>query len=442
MLNYIWLTLVILAVVLGGYFGRLDDVVKGGFDMAKTAVMDIALPLSAIMTIWLGVMRLAEKSGVVLFIARVLKPVLHWLFPDVPADHPAMGSIVMNISANMLGLGNAATPLGLRAMTQLQKLNKIPGTATNAMCTFLAINTASVQLIPATAVGILAINGSKNPTAIVGTAFLATICSQIVGLTAVKLLPLLPIFKAKPDPSAVEIKTEEKPEEEPAQNAPLAPLKPWGWGILGLFFLAFAFLFVANVFPRCVPQFPGINSNATGSLTDVVRALSLLAIPFFLSFFPLYSSLRGIKVYEEFVEGAKEGFHVAVRIIPFLVAMLSAIGMFRAANGIEILSQWLHPVLQACGFPTELLSLAFMRPLSGSGSIALFTDIVKHFGPDDLFSRMAGTILGSTETTFYVLAVYFGSVGIRRTRHAVLAGLMADATGIIASVYICKLMFR
>ncbi len=340
MLNYIWLCLVLLAVVLGGATGHLDGVVKGGFDMAKTAVMEIALPLSAIMTIWLGVMRLADRSGLVVLLARGVRPVMRRLFPDVPHDHPAMGAMVMNISANMLGLGNAATPLGLRAMAELEKLNPCPGTATNAMCTFLAINTASIQLIPATAIGILAINGGTNPTAIVGTAFLATVCAQITGLTAVKFFEKLPIFRVRP-----EAKSAAAPQPAPAVPAPgatlpepIRPLPAWGKLVLVLFALFFVYLLVGMLFPTlgwistpdAAPDKLGIRA---------VKSISLLAIPFFLSFFPLYSALRGVKVYEEFIEGAKEGFGVAIRIIPYLVTILVAVGMFRGANGFGLIAK-------------------------------------------------------------------------------------------------------
>jgi spore maturation protein SpmA/spore maturation protein SpmB len=437
MLNYIWLGLMVSAVLLGGWNNHLDEVVKGAFDMARAAVMDIALPLSAIMVLWLGMMRLAEKSGLVFLLARALRPILRLLFPDVPPDHPAMGSMVMNIAANMLGLGNAATPLGLRAMTELQKLNPIPGTATNAMCTFLTVNTASIQLIPATAIGILAVAGGTHPTAIVGTALIATIVSQFTGLTAVKTLEKLPMFRAnrgvtadaeKPPPAA-------NPAPSAPDTSPPPPVTAWGRLLLVLFFAFFVYLFIKQAWPAQTAL------PAEGMFTRIVRAISLLAIPFFLSFFPLYAALRRIKVYEEFVEGAKEGFGVAIRIIPYLVTILAAVGMFRGAHGIELIAKELKPFLDFVRFPPELLSLAIMRPLSGSGSIALVSDIVKTYGPNHLYSMMAGTILGSTETTFYVIAVYFGSVGIRRTRHAVAAGLIADLAGIVASVTICRIMF-
>jgi spore maturation protein SpmA len=440
MLNYIWLGLVVLAVIIGGLNGHLDEAIKGAFDMARAAVMDIALPLSAIMTIWLGVMRLADKSGLIFLLARGLRPILRRLFPDVPADHPAMGSMVMNIAANMLGLGNAATPLGLRAMIELQKLNPDPASATNAMCTFLTINTASIQLIPVTAIGILAVAGGKNPTAIVGTSFLATIISQITGLTAVKTLEKLKMFRSpahlagQPAPPAPANADLPKSAEAPP------PLAVWKRAALGVFIAFFVYLFLAMLLPSLrLGAAPIAASDPI--FVRAVKAISLLAIPFFLSFFPLYAALHGIKVYEEFVEGAKEGFGVAVRIIPYLVTILAAVGLFRGAHGIELIARAIKPVLDALRFPPELLSLALMRPLSGSGSLALVSDVVKTYGPNHLYSLTAGTMYGSTETTFYVLAVYFGSVGIRRSRHAVAAGLLADLAGIVASVVICRIIF-
>jgi spore maturation protein A len=213
MLNYIWLGLVLSAVVLGVLNGNLGDVSTGAFDATKTAVMNLALPLAGLMAFWLGLMRLAEKSGLVLVIARALRPLMHWLFPDVPKDHPAIGAIVMNMAANMLGLANAATPLGLRAMQLLEKLNPHPGTATNAMCTFLAINTSSVQLIPATAVALLAAAGSTRPFDIIGTAFVATVCSTAAGITAVKLLEKLPAYRLPATPTILP--------ETPAESGPL-----------------------------------------------------------------------------------------------------------------------------------------------------------------------------------------------------------------------------
>jgi spore maturation protein SpmA len=408
------------------------------------------------MALWLGVMRLAEKSGLVNLLASGLRPIMVWLFPDVPPRHPAMGSMVMNMAANMLGLANAATPLGLRAMQDLEKLNPRPGVATNAMCTFLAINTSSIQLIPATTVGILSAAGSANPTSIIGTAFLATVCSTAAGITAVKALERLPYFalpklvKRREEP----ISPDETPIEEEVVTAPLST----AWKVfLFLVLCVFAALFVAMAF---IPQAFEVLANSVRNFLAVdkpfalpeewsgkhwlarsVEVISLLAIPFILTIFPLYAAARRVPVYEEFVEGAKEGFQVAIRIIPFLVAILVAVGMFRAAGGVDLLARILSPIFQPLHFPPELLPLVLMRPLSGSGSNGIFAELVKAHGPDSIIARMGATVMGSTETTFYVIAVYFGSVAIRRTRHAVAAGLIADLAGVIASVVICNLVF-
>ena len=453
MLNYIWLALILLAVAIGGWTDRLKEVTDGAFDGAKTAVT-IALGLIGVMALWLGVMRLAERAGLVQRLARGLRPVMRRLFPEVPNDHPAMGSMLMNMAANMLGLGNAATPLGLRAMRDLEELNPHPGTATNAMCTFLAINTSSVQLIPTTAIAILVAAGSTNPTAIVGTALLATLCAATVAITSVKLLEKLPIFKIAPNDAIVAGGGEPgQPAHAPADSLPGSgppmPAQPAGVTapgykgqfVLGLLAIGFLALFVRQVFPEILGLPAGEIAPSSNYFVRSVSALSLLAIPFLLSFFTLYAALCGLKVYEEFVEGAKEGFGVILKIIPFLVTMLVAINMFKGAGGIDLLARALSPILGPLHFPTDLLPIALMRPLSGGATLALFTDVVHRLGPDNIVSLMAATIYGSTETTFYVAAVYFGSVGIKRTRHAIPAGLLADLTGVIASVIICRAVF-
>jgi spore maturation protein SpmA len=437
MLNYIWLGLVLLAVVLGGLNHRLPQITDAAFDAARTAVMTIALPLIGLTALWLGVMRLAERAGMIQALARALRPALRWLFPDVPPQHPAMGSMLMNIAANMIGLTNAATPLGLRAMNDLEKLNRHPGTATNAMCTFLAINTSSVQLLPMTAIGILAAAGSQQPTAIVGTALLATLCSTAAGIAAVKSLQNLRWFRLPETTTpAAEAASpaDARPAPDEAAAAPALPAR-WAGPIFAVFLGFFAWLFWKTL--------AGASPDAASghAFVRVMNAVSVLAIPFFLAFFPLYAALRRVPVYEEFVEGAKEGFHVAVRIIPFLVAMLVAVGMFRAAGGIDLLARGLGPLLAAAGFPVDLLPMTLMRPLSGGATIGLFTELVNTHGPDSLVSRMGATVLGSTETTLYVVAVYFGAVGVRRARHAVAAGLLADLAGVIASVAVCWAVF-
>jgi spore maturation protein SpmA len=449
-LNYIWLALVVLAVAIGGWNNRLGEVTAGAFDGAKTAVT-IALGLIGIMALWLGVMRLAERAGLIQRIAHGLRPVMRRLFPDVPPEHPAMGSMLMNMAANMLGLGNAATPLGLRAMRDLERLNPRPGVASNAMCTFLAINTASVQLIPATAIALLAAAGSTRPTAIVGTALLATLSAAIVAITSAKLLEKLPFFRL---PEAAPVARIDDPGRDaavptsaglsdPGYSENVIAVEPGGWRrflpwLLVLFFLG---LFVRLVFPGWFNLPPDPNATTQNAFVRSVNTLSILAIPFLLSFFPVYAATRRIKVYEEFVEGAKEGFGVILKIIPFLVTMLVGISMFKGAGGIDLLARLLAPVLRPLQFPPDLLPLALMRPLSGSATLAILTDIIHRLGPDNIVSLMAATIYGSTETTFYVAAVYFGSVAVKQTRHAIPAGLLGDLAGVVASIIICRAVF-
>jgi spore maturation protein SpmA len=444
-LNYIWLALVLCAVAIGGWNNRFKEVTDGAFDGAKTAVT-IALGLIGIMALWLGLMRLAERAGLVQRIARGLRPILTKLFPGVPPNHPAMGSMVMNMAANMLGLGNAATPLGLRAMRDLETLNPRPGVATNAMCTFLAINTSSVQLIPTTAIAILAASGSSRPTAIVGTALLATLCAATVAIISVKFLEKLPWFRVSDQLKlngggsvivSQETRDTARTDEKISDDSGISPSvrQPVMSALTIALAIFFIVVFVRMVFPN---WFGSGGTAAANFFVRSINAVSLLAIPFLLSFFPLYAASRGVKVYDEFVEGAKEGFNVILRIIPFLVTMLVAISMFKAAGGVELLTKALNPILGPLHFPSELLPLALMRPLSGSATLALLTKLVKDLGPDNIVSLMGATIYGSTETTFYVAAVYFGAVGVKQTRHAIPAGLLADLTGVIASVVICR----
>jgi len=436
MLNYIWLGLLLLAVVLGGVNGSLDQVTQAGLEQAESAVMDLALPLAGIMALWLGLMRLAERAGLVQALARGLRPVMCRLFPEVPGDHPAMGSMVMNMAANMLGLANAATPLGLRAMKDLESINPRPGTASNSMCTFLAINTSSIQLLPLTAIGVLAVNGAVQPTRIVGPALLATLCSTVAGIAAVKWMERWPMYRL---PAAAGSGARPaRPGSEAGVGAGDAgavetapPMAFWGRIIVAVYAGFFAWLFVRQM----------ASGDGTRFFVRLVEAASLLAVPLLVTLFPLVAALKRVRVYETFVEGGKEGLQVALRIIPFLVAILVAVGMFRAAGGIDLITAGLKPLLGWIGFPPELTPLCLIRPLSGSGTLGLFTDLVETHGADSLLAAMGGAIFGSTETTLYVVAVYFGSVAVRRTRHAVPAGLFADGVGMIASVLICRWMF-
>ncbi len=456
MLNAIWLAMLLVAVLVAGFTGRFPEMMDGAFSGAEKAVMKVALPLLGVWAIWLGIMRLAERSGLVLALAAALRPVMHRLFPEVPSEHPAIGAMVMNMAANMLGLGNAATPLGLRAMRLLESLNPHPGVATNAMVTFLALNTASIQILPLMAITILATAGAKGATAIVVTAFLSTLCAASAGVFVAKTLQNWPAFRIAPTPLAA------ASDAAPSADAPLEiekpevlALTPGRRAALWAFFAMFVLLFVLLLFPENAERwFQTLNAGWHAPLPPAdhagkplwMRALmsaSLLAVPFLLSFFPLYAALRGVPVYEQFVEGAHESWETAKRTVPYLVAMLVAIGMLQGAGVIDLLTTSLARPLSLVGFPSELVPLVLIRPLSGSAAKSVFIELVQRLGdPDGFISRLAGTIYGSTETTFYVLAVYFGSVSIRRTRHAVAAGLTADAVAVIAATAICTLMFR
>jgi spore maturation protein SpmA len=456
MLNAIWLALILGSILLGGFTGRLEALTQGAFAAARDAVMNIALPLAGLMALWLGFLKLAELSGLVTLLGRALSPLLRRLFPEIPAGHPALGAMVLNMAANMLGLGNAATPLGLRAMRHLESLNPHPGTATNAMCTFLALNTSSVQLIPATAVAILSAQGSRNPTAIVGTAFLATCAAALAGILSVKLLQTWSLFKIPPNappPLNPDAFPDPQPASDPKPALEVAPegappdLSASGRTLLYLYVLALLLLLVLHGFPNSLPQnlggpFPAPKSlQGAAGFSRLIQVISLVAIPGLLGFFVLNAFLRGIKVYEQFLNGAKEGWEVSMRILPPLVAILVGVKMFREAGGIQGISSLLAPILSPLGIPSELLPLILIRPLSGGATTGLFTELVTQFGADSLLARTAATIYGSTETTFYVLAVYFGSVGIQKGRHALPAGLIADATGALASIAVCRWMF-
>ncbi len=395
-------------------FAKMKAVTKAALDYAGIAV-DISLGLIGIMALWLGVMKVAEEAGLIKIIANAVKPVTKFLFPDVPQDHPAMGAMIMNISANMLGLGNAATPFGLKAMEELDKLNPEKGTATNAMCTFLTVNTAGLTLIPATAIAVRAAAGSSDPAIIIGTSIFGASCATITGITAAKILEK---FSIKGFNFIDYLK----------QNLKNILIT---LAIIALLALAISTGIFSAVFGFVTPDL----------FKSVIQIISILAIPMLIFIFIGYGAIKKVKVYEKFVEGAKEGFDVAVRIIPYLVAMLVAIGIFRAGGAMDFLVMILKPFTDFIGMPAEALPMALMRPLSGSGSLGIMTEIIKVHGPDSFLGILVSTFFGSTETTFYVLAVYFGAVNIRRTRHALVAGLLADAAGILGALFIVKLLF-
>ncbi len=443
MLNYLWLGMFVVAVVVGALSGNMTDVSNAFIDSARSAVMNVALPLGGMFVLMLGLMRLVEKSGLITVFAKVFRPVLRRLFPDVPPEHPAMGAMMMNIAANLVGAGNAATPFGLRAMTQLEKLNPHPGTATNAMCVFLVLNTSALTLISTTGLLLLKQHGASNPSVVIVPAILATLTGLLVGLIVLKLCEQLPFFAPKfsaagtPEATAAEAtaaEAGEKPaESEELSAAPPAALSGWKLALLLVFLavLAGGFLWTlqqADVFALFA------EGRGREAATALMTTASGYVLPVFLVTFVVYAALAGLKVFEEFIEGAKEGMGTVMRIIPYLVAMIVAIGVLRASGAIDGLAWLLRHQLHITGAFPDLLPMMLMRPLSGSGSSAVLDNLLGRFGAESYEGLTATIMYGSTETTFYVLAVYFGAVGIRRVRHALLAGLTADVAAMTASM--------
>ena len=398
-------------------FARMKEVTNSIIDYASKAV-NIAIGLIGIMAMWLGIMKIAEQSGLISVIAKAVRPITKFLFPDVPADHPAVGSMIMNISANMLGLGNAATPFGLKAMEELDKLNPEKGTATNAMVTFLAINTAGLTLIPATAIAVRAALGSADPAIIIGTSIFGASCGTFIGLLAARTFEKFPMSFMN---FLHYLKSKRK-----------------FFGVTALIILLVSVFVITGLISKI---FTGLSFINAESLKTVIQIISILAIPFIIVTFVAYGAFKKVKIYEAFIEGAKEGFNVAVRIIPYLVAMLIAIGIFRSGGALEFLISVLSPVTNFIGFPAEALPMALMRPLSGSGSLGIMSETISVHGPDSFLGILVSTLMGSSETTFYVLALYFGSVNIKKTRHAVPVGLLADIAGAIGALIIVKLLF-
>ena len=398
-------------------FSKMQNVTNAVLEYAGTAVT-IALGLIGIMALWLGVMKVAEDAGLIRLLAKSVRPITKRLFPEIPSDHPAMSSMIMNISANMLGLGNAATPFGLKAMEEMEKINPNKGTASNSMVTFLAINTAGLTLIPATAIAVRAASGSANPAIIIGTTIFGAFCATVAGVSAAKIIEK---FYLKDWSFASWIKTNFKF---------LTLIAVLITGVILLFTTGFSQQ-IGNVF----------SFISADGFKNLIAVLSKLAIPLLILIFIGYGAIKKVKVYESFVDGAKEGFNIAVKIIPYLVAMLIAIGIFRAGGGMDWFIFILEPITSLIGFPAEALPMALMRPLSGSGSLGILAENLTVYGPDSFLGILVSTMYGSTETTFYVLAVYFGAVNIKSTRHAVPVGLIADIAGILGALFIVKTLF-
>jgi spore maturation protein SpmA len=387
--------------------------------MVETAgsAVELAIGLVGVMTLFLGLVKVAEAGGMLTILARLIRPLMVRLFPEVPADHPAMGAMILNMSANALGLGNAATPFGIRAMQELEKLNPHPGTATDPMILFLAINTSSVTLLPTGVIALRAAAGSGDPAGILPTTLFATMCSTTAAILGAKLYRRFaaPVVASDRDLPEKDIPEPEKLPAEAGQSYPL-------W--VSLLALAVLFSFI----PMTITY---------------GRAIAPWVIPGLMIGFLTFGVLRRVRIYEVFVEGAREGFQVAIKIIPYLVAILVAVGMFRASGALEALVSWLGPWTARIGLPPEALPMAMLRPLSGSGAYGILASIINDpaIGPDSYTGYLVSTLQGTTETTFYVLAVYFGAVQVRRLRYALAAALTADAVGIMAAVAICLYLF-
>ncbi len=424
-MNLVFFAIVLASFAFAGYsqfFGGpftpetlpMQVMTKAMADSAAAAVT-LAIGLVGTMALFLGLMKVAEEGGLLAIIARLIRPLMVRLFPDVPADSPAMGAMILNISANALGLGNAATPFGIRAMQELDSLNTEKGTATDAMALFLTINTAGITLLPTTVIALRASAGSANPAGILGTTLFASGCATLVAIAAAK------IFQRFSPAPAFQMETALDNDRPSGRDTDLMTADA-GYP---LWVSALALVFLASLIPLTVIW---------------GQALSPFVLPSMMLGFLTFGLVRGVRIYETFVEGAREGFQVAVRIIPYLVAILVAVGMFQASGAMTVTVSALGKWTALIGLPADALPMALMRPLSGSGSYGILAATLANpaIGPDSYTGYLVSTLMGSSETTFYVMAVYFGAVQVRRVRHTLLAALTADAAGILFSILACR----
>ncbi len=407
-LNYIWIAFFLIAFVVGLvkliFFGDVEvfpAMMDSTFTSSKTA-FEISLGLTGVLSLWLGVMKIGEQGGVVNAFARVLSPVFTKLFPDIPKGHPVTGSIFMNIAANMLGLDNAATPLGLRAMEQLQELNPKKDTASNPMIMFLVLNTSGLTIIPVTVMVYRAQLGAAQPSDIFIPILLATFFSTLAGVIATSLFQKINLLN----------------------RTMLLTLGGVSLAVAGVIW--------------------GFSSMDKAMMNTVSTSVANILLMVIIVGFIIAGIIKKANVYEAFIDGAKDGFTTAVRIIPYLVAILVGIGIFRTSGAMDLLIKGVGWVVDLCGVNSDFvaaLPTAIMKPLSGSGARGLMVDAMTTYGADSFVGRLACIFQGSTDTTFYILAVYFGSVAIRNTRHAVTCGLIADLAGIIAAIFIGYMFF-
>ena len=435
MLNGLIVFVALASVLLAAFSGQMQALTDAILTSARGAV-DLAIGLVGVMALFLGLFKVAEDAGALRHLARIIGPALHRLFPSVPVDSPAMSAMILNISSNMLGLGNAATPFGIKAMEELDKLNSKPGTATNAMVLFLAINTSALAILPSGVVGMRASVGSEDAMGIFIPTWFASGCATLVGITAAVLLSRLWIYRSTEPTALTAADTGDR--VDPTNDAPLASdapealaPKPGRRWLSRLFWLV-----LAGLLARVV-----LDSRTASALDLITDVTSAWMLPTLVAMLILYGWVRGVRVYDSLVEGAKQGFQVALRIIPYLVAILVVVGMFRASGGIDLIVVVLSPFTAIIGLPAEALPMALLRPLTGTGAFGVMTEAMQVHGADSLVGYMVSTFQGSTETTFYTLAVYYGAVAIRETRHTVPACLLADTAGILGAVFIVNLMF-
>jgi len=435
-LNAIWVGLVAVAVVVAAFTGRMEAVSREAFEATKGAINTL-IGLTGGMILFLGLVKVASEGGLLRWIVRGLGPILRRLFPEVPAEHPAMQAMIMNLAANMLGLGNAATPFGLKAMVELDRLNPHRGSATNAMALFLAINATAFHLMPPTGtVFVRVAAGSQAPFAIWVPTVLATLASTLTAVAVCLTLQRLHFFRPRPPADlapAAPPPTDLPDAKLPGMDAAAAGASPWR--------LAFVGGVVLLVFWGLIRQWAE-HAPEVGTwpfLRDTVLQHWLL--PLLILCFVAIGILGRVRVYDVLIEGSKEGLAVAARIAPYLVAILVAVAMFRASGALEMLVGALDPFTSAVGFPAEALPMALLRPLSGSGAFAVMAEAVKVYGPDSFVGLLICTLQGSTETTFYVLAVYLGVVGVRDSRHILWACLAGDLAGYAAATAACHLFF-
>lgn len=408
-LNFIWVGFFLIAfavalakLVLGGDMEIFPAMLSSTFDMAKTG-FEISLYLTGVMALWLGIMKIGEKGGIVAILSRWVGPFFSRLFPEIPRHHPATGSMIMNFSANLLGLDNAATPLGLKAMKEMQELNPKKDTASNAQIMFLALNTSGLTIIPLAIILDRSILGSANPTDIFIPTLLATTCSSLAALIAVSLYQRINLFDRV---------------------------------ILG--YLGGLLLLVGGAvyyFTRLPQEELQKQSNLVSSFFIITVIISFLVL----------GLKKKIPLYETFVEGAKEGFETSIKIIPYLIGILVSIGMFRTSGALTYLTDGIAWIVAACGGNTDFvdaLPTAFLKPLSGGAAKGMMVETIKTYGADSFVGRLSSIFRGCTETTFYILAVYFGSVGIQKTRYALTVGLLADLVGILSAIFVAYLFFH